>query len=378
MGLKVRQRGLASSFKIKDVDDINGIFTCICDEKDFEDFEISYGLFVDKSYHPDDFLVYLLAKKEVRENDIYQVLAEKDTRIGWCFPAVALDSREHDYAENPHFLRYAYVSVVKILNSFPDVAISKVPDLEESGRIKFSEFFHDGTVIFAVSKKTLSSGYSFSIPHWLPSLFCYGYVPLTRQKPSSIVFQGERPTGGKIHIKQVSESLKSHNFIEVLFSELVAYESNPVLSFFYVYQIVELILEEIFQYEQTKLVNELINSVEDSLRTKDVLAKFQDILSEKKRLGLLQSAYVKKLPIEHDLRDSCNAFLTRAGRKGGVNMKDYLYLVRNFLFHRYRDVAGDSFADIQKVVDCSIPFLSDLLHAFRLPEKEEVKAESIQ
>ena len=59
--------------------------------------------------------------KDVAENDIHCVKVisnekgAQNYRIGWLFPYAALTSTEHDFAENPHFLFYAFHAYVEIL-----------------------------------------------------------------------------------------------------------------------------------------------------------------------------------------------------------------------------------------------------------------------
>ena len=59
--------------------------------------------------------------KDVAENDIHCVKVisnengTQNYRIGWLFPYAALTSTEHDFAENPHFLFYAFQVYVEIL-----------------------------------------------------------------------------------------------------------------------------------------------------------------------------------------------------------------------------------------------------------------------
>ena len=49
-------------------------------------------------------------RRDYVENNIYQVFASPlNKRIGWIFPGQALFSSQHDYADNPFFLKYAYV-----------------------------------------------------------------------------------------------------------------------------------------------------------------------------------------------------------------------------------------------------------------------------
>lgn len=58
-------------------------------------------------------------REDCTENSIYQVLV-KNQRIGWIFPVQALLSRDHDYAKNSFFLKYAYVAICLLLEQIED------------------------------------------------------------------------------------------------------------------------------------------------------------------------------------------------------------------------------------------------------------------
>ena len=84
--------------------------------------EVSYKpeLAVIAEYVPQDFLVKILYNQKAVENSIYQVCCDQSQRVGWLFPLQALCSNQHDYHDNKHFLRQAYVAYNIILEMLVD------------------------------------------------------------------------------------------------------------------------------------------------------------------------------------------------------------------------------------------------------------------
>ena len=79
--------------------------------------EVEYELDIYPDYENVDYSVHLFHNDYLNaENDIFQLYDySSNTRIGWIFPIQALLSQDHNYAENEHFLKYAYVSFKKIV-----------------------------------------------------------------------------------------------------------------------------------------------------------------------------------------------------------------------------------------------------------------------
>src|SRR5690242_20038601 len=97
----------------------------LSDEKDDLQYPFRYALTVE----PDDdtYRIFTLYRKDVRNEDIYQVVdRDIDQRIGWIFPVAALTSTEHSHSSNQHFLKVAFKAFELLLKEI------EIPETEES------------------------------------------------------------------------------------------------------------------------------------------------------------------------------------------------------------------------------------------------------
>ncbi|WP_460158209.1 hypothetical protein [Pseudomonas sp. S3_C06] len=334
----------------------------------YDDIHLSTPLTLDDSFDEKQFDIFFLAKRNILENDIYQVYDEiRKTRIGWCIPINALESIEHDYAANTHFQKYAYAAIKGALTNINDSIFTKTINIELNVKIRLSDILHSNTAILIISRETLVTDQPFKIECAMPSLIRHGYIKLSNLPPEEITLEGIKPDSGKIRLKLISEDLNNHQVINSLLHSAFAYETKAILCFFYIYQIFELLLDEIYQNEQSKIVEELIVAAGDSSKAKDALEKAQRISSEKKRIGLLAKEYSSSQGKLANLRNSCNTLLKTIGRNEGQNFEEYFYSIRNFIFHQYRDFPIDKEQLLHEVVYDIRDFLPDMLSSFKKP-----------
>lgn len=338
---------------------------CSADKETFR-FEIKSPLEYDSTYNLEDFDIYYLLKKDVLENDIYQVYDRAlDKRIGWIFPVVALDSSEHTYASNEHFTRYANVAIRKLFNEVQQDFFSIVPEVYGKASFNFSDFFHDETVLLVISKATLD-GSGFRLNDWLPSLSVAGYFKLSCINPADLMLVGDRPTDKRLYLTKITPEFQGHNFVDLVYTNLIPYERHPLLFFFYCYQVIEVMLTQVFKMEQSLIYTELKKPIEDGdvVKAKDVMGKVGEINSENYRFKLLIDKYVNS-PIPGDeLQNACNGLLRSVNKDLGRTVSEAIYRVRNFLFHQYHSVPTSVETELSGVNTFLLKYLSDLCSNF--------------
>lgn len=369
MALQVNVYGLNYNLAFDYVDKVNNCIVCSIQNSTIEYADVDYPLMVEDSFNPSGFEIYLLTNKYLVENNIYEVCdTTRNNRIGWCFPIQALGSTEHSYADNEHFLRYAYVAAIKLLkDEFTNVFKYAPSILDSSVRLKFEDFFPENTAILVISLEKIGGETQLNIGGWIPSLYVHGYIPLKHRNPKYISMASYENDGSRLYIQAISQHLPNTSFVELVFSELLAYETNTFLKFFYLYQIIELLIEDVFRNEH-QLLFDGVMSEKDLLKIKDMLDKLRDISSEKQRLHLLISNYITNPFDCSDLKNACNQFLINCGNSVIPDPMTSLYTVRNILFHRYRDYQTNH-DDIETVVSEFITFLVELLQQYRVREK---------
>jgi hypothetical protein len=368
MAIKAIATGKRVEFELEGYD--SGRFRLADRGGAYDDIFLSTPLELDVSFQNKQFDIFYLAKKEVKENDIFQVFDDlRNTRIGWCIPVNALDSTEHDFSKNPHFLKYAYIAIQSAIAGISDNVYTKEIDVDTYPEIRLTDIFHSYTVILVISRETLVVGKPFELPCAIPSLMKYGYVRLDNKSPANVALSCLDLKGERIRLKLVSSSLNNPGLIDSLLHSAFAYETNVVLCFFYLYQVFELLLEQVYQVEQAMVVEDLISAAGNASKAKDALEKVQRISSEKKRMHLLVNEYSESLERLASLKESCNEFLKEIGRNEGATFEEYFYGIRNFIFHQYRDFPVDKEDLLHEVVTDAREWLPEVLSTFRVSSR---------
>lgn len=331
---------------------------------------LSTPLKLDTSLKAENFQLHFLAKKNVKENEILPVLdaSQKKVRIGWCVPINALASNEHDRAEDPHFLKYAYVAIHHLFSGEMAALFTKLPDAQDvvDSAQQFSDFLHSDTCLLIVNLEAMPAR-SFDIDRYMPSLIAKGYVKLGHRNPDDLVWAVKSPEEAprSLVVEQVSEDLKDVELIGSLLHNSVAYEAHPVFCFFYIYQVIELLMEHVFMAEHAAILDEYRHSVNELSTAKEVMEKLNRVTSEKKRLTLLINEYSKCQAGLENLKQSCNDFLSKEGRTGGGDFQSYFYGIRNHIFHQLRDLKEENVEQLDLVVRDFVDFLPSLLSTYR-------------
>ena len=372
MAVKINVDGELANYEYSNYLDGNFILK----SKGNDDVNVITPLVLDDSFKDKDFLVYFFAKKDIKESDIFEVHCKNThfswARIGWLIPIISLDSADHNYADNPHFLKYAYIGAYKALQLIGDSVYSK--NVEKNIDISFLDIFHEFSVVFVVSKELLADFNEFNIGRLYPGLISFGYSQLGTLNPNEITLIGNQPNGNKLKIEAMSEDIDNYRLInDLLFSSFV-YEKKAVFKFFYLYQIIELLIEIIYKNEQEIFVERLIGAKEDLSKTKEIIGEIQEYISERKRIKLLINNYssVNKNDSLNDLKSVCNNFLVKIGRKEGACFDDYLYPIRNFIFHQYKDVPSGFCELLDSVVEEFLDIFPLLLSSFSLANRKIV------
>jgi hypothetical protein len=331
-------------------------------------FRVLSPLGLDPAFNPNNFRAFILRKRNVRENEIFQVIDKKlNKRVGWCFPVQALNSVEHSFTENPFFLRYATVAARIILSRKWDGYLDyKAKPNDFDRELSVADFFHPSSSIFVVSLEA-TNGECQSIRKWLPDFALYGYVACDLSSIDKIQDNLLDIEGRKLKIDSVSSDLEGEDFALTVLCEDLPFESNPVLRFFLVYQIFELLMERIMRAENKRLIDDLILNSRDALKVKSLLIKINEGVKEEKRINLLNSKYTPSKVPSGEVSSSIDEFFIEAGidldKETSISSK--IYYLRNTLFHGYRNVRHCK--KLEGVVSSLIPYLTRIFCAYAEP-----------
>lgn len=363
------------------------------ENQEFSILTIKYNLPIPETPKIFEVKVYYLSKFGLNENDIYTIHDKKKvvvnknkdtTRLGWCIPINALDSTEHDFADDKYFQNYAYLAIKKICENFPSNIFIQNIDISQN-EIKISDIFHESTALFIISKTALAPDHVFNLHRSLPSLLQFGYIELSKNNPSLIVFSKDSPrklsvrnpkiNPKKLNINFISQDINNLELISELLKSMVFAQGSEkvIFQFFCLYQIIEFLIDIINRNEQNKIVQKIIDCKDDFYEVKKQLDKMTNNNSEKKRISLLVNQYSREVGNELDnLKQSCNQLLRELQRelpeKESEEFNSYFYNIRNFIFHEFRHFPKDKLNLLEEVIYNLVDILPIILSSFKLSE----------
>lgn len=307
-------------------------------KKTYEIIEIKYPL-QDKDNkgnqfkeNVDEYDYKIFYKKDFKENEIYQIIENNiGKRIGWIFPISSIISTSHDFADNSHYCRYAFLAYMLLLQN--EISDQDICDKEFNEIINTQYFFSDA-IILIYKKELIKDILDFKLENYYASLYEYGYYikPNYANPHIKIPKSGERIT-----LQSVSECIVSDKYIEH-FWEMLCIEKHPIVKFHILYQIIELLIEDVLIFSLEDTINQFKNK---KIYTRSLRERIKKVEAEKDRISIL----IEKCSTEYDrykeLHEECISFLTKRGREE-VGFPDSIYSVRNFIVHDYRFIADDN------------------------------------
>jgi hypothetical protein len=337
-----------SCFQIVDLDHYEGISTITFK---LNDRDAKGDVFKDELK---DYGCIFLHRSDYKENDIYQVYEKNsDSRIGWIFPVNSIISNAHDFANNPHYCRYAFVAHKILINTNKNI-------LDDDSFIQFiDDKTNDGLILLIYKNELVEKLNDSNLLNYLPSLYYNGYYLQSRNKNIFVA----SPVGEKIYISETSEILKFNTFIEKLFKEII-FNDIPFIKFHILYQVIELLIEDILIYNLKLTIQK---HEQKKLYTRSLREKISKVETEKDRINLLFEK-INISNLKESLDQACDDFLTSKGREHS-NFPDTLYSFRNFVVHDYRNMLEDNqiITDINEIFEMIV---SELSMNYKQIEKE--------
>jgi hypothetical protein len=334
------------------------------------EISIPFLLPYDQSYDDANFETFMFSRTEYSENDIFQVYEKHlDTRIGWIFPLQALQSKQHNYSADIHFLKYAKVAFSHLCNGQIN-GYKKTPTYPSDGYYDLNSFYHENSFVFVLSKQTLSIGSPFDISKYIPFFYSIGFYYQTLRDPATLTQSKYLQYSGedlkRITLDCIPATIQNEQYIYSLLRDTLPYENSRLMAFFHLYQIVELLIDKIFMREQKETAERISAAISKPYAIKEIMEELPKNLSEKNRLRRLFDNYLAHPPDHNDLRQACNTLLSKHDRKNGQQFFEYLYRVRNLVFHEYRSIESEE--ELFEVVENFKPLICEMLMQFNIQE----------
>jgi hypothetical protein len=325
---------------------------------------VATPLRLESNFCPKEFDTYLLVRPDVKENDVKQVFSKitgDKARIGWAIPVLSLVSDQHDFASDPHFLNYAYVALMRAVELVQGPIEVEVSEISE---IDVLHLLGENSVVLVISRSTLKDGHDFDLKRALPSLVSQGYSLCAADVDvgSSWIATPEQPSHVKILLS--TKMPDDHDMVAAMLNGFVSSTRSAALQFFYLYQIVELLMERVIAIHQKEIADSIINAGTSSSLIRGALERIGELNSEKSRLNLVVEKYARVAGDLRDLKFECNKLKVKLGLDAGENISDYLYPLRNYIFHNFRSFPSDAEPELRAVVSALLASIPIMLSRF--------------
>ncbi|QQK72778.1 hypothetical protein HG702_15935 [Pectobacterium versatile] len=335
-----------------------------------------------RNYIPEEYEIVFLLKKDIKESDITPVryrFTDDYKTIGFLIPALALESTEHEYAQDSHFLLYSYIATIELIKKFPQHSYIKNIAFD-GNKFTISDLISQDLVIGIFWKKNIES---FTVPSLSVCLFEEGYIGLSSRLPSELVFskknvepdsEEENIKVNKFSLKLLNSDIADHALIEKILFIYFPYEKNPPFKFFLLYQIVELLMNYILQNEYDLILSQLKNIQQNNIKSRDILEKIKEFTAEKKRITLLFNNYSSIQPQLADLKLTSLAYVVKmidVKISSEKKCEEYFYLIRNFIVHNMISLNEANNDELEEVNESLIKIIPTLLNTFKKRNLQE-------
>lgn len=329
-----------------------------------DDLMFPYVLSVpeDIELKPELYTIYgFLNKYGTVENRIYKVIERgHDEFIGYILPLLALFSNEHDWADQKFFLTFAANSYIKLIKE--NIGIEGI-STEIS--IDILNKFNDNLIILILDKERISST-NFNINQYYMSLYKYGYYRVENidefktyecdNNNNRVVWPDKN-----LKIEPICSQFADEAYILTLPKRLN--NKNGILKFFYLYQVIEVIIEKILKRELKKISD----NYENASSGYDLSRQIYSVVEEQERIQKLFSDEYKVGDFtKTNLRNECNTLIEMLKTtKVKSNASTALYSIRNTLVHNLRLINEDHMENLNRIIEEFEEFIQDILFNYK-------------
>lgn len=273
-----------------------------------------------------DYQVYVVSTSEpLAEADVIPVKF-KSNRVGFLIPGQALLSQSQPNNSNPAYAAFSLIAAGRVCrDSWLDKyeLVSRELLAASVATIPFVE----GDAYLVLQMPT---GFSGNYSRLLPSLFHNGVYSFRGNREFCKLSQN--PSG----VIKLAEAGFDSDYAWKIIWELFPYADEPVLKFFYVYQLIEMLIGADFS-SRAATIKDKLNALAPLTITmlRDIVSDFQGSYKELPRLkNVLQ-------PTCGATEQQIEAFLDQVGEdRNGKVFAEKIYKTRNILFHEFSRAHG--------------------------------------
>lgn len=305
------------------------------------------------------FFIYF--KKDIAELDYHLVKVNTGAgggnpqRLGWMIPLAVLTTEDDAPLLEPFLNEYAFWAYCYLLgrediqNAFndPEATLGSILD----------DKYPDGCLLI-VENAQMPAGKTEK--HYELSLAKNGYFKVASHYLNPRI---NLARGSDLVLSPAGEILDAHgNYVNSYIEEFLThhvFNANSFIRFFFLYQIVEVLLDA----EMVELLRDFANKIENNQTTYRTADKALQNNTESERFGRVVRHSRLQTANYTDLDNACNSF---TGLTTLTNPES-VYQVRNHIVHRFRKAVAD-IAAVKDICDYMELYMYDLLILYKKPD----------
>lgn len=300
-------------------------------------------------------------KKDIAELDYHLVKVNTGAgggnpqRLGWLIPLTTLTTEDPAILAVPFLNEFAFwaycylLDIEDVQNGFSDDGATFEDILDDK--------FPDG-YIFITENSQMPAG--MTEKRYELSLARHGFFKKATGYTNPKISLNR---GADIVLSPATEILNAAGgYVNPYIEEFLAHHTfndNSFIRFFYLYQLVEVLLDA----EMVELLRDFANKIENNQTTYKTADKALQKSTESERFGRIVRHSGLATANYTNLDAACNSFL---GMANLVNPES-VYQVRNHIVHRFRKAVADE-ASVKEICDYLELYLYDLLILYKLPD----------
>lgn len=306
------------------------------------DFDYIYGK--KEGVSKNDTAVFFFKNKlRFTENYIFQLKISQS--FGWIFPiSIYKDNqilKDNENNKNKHFFENNF-----LYPAFQHLLSNPFELNNENNAEKITSIYDEETYILIADKERFETELESDINKIIPALYQMGFCYVEKKNDFEQIFikketieNIDKDAFSNITIEITSSKLEQEKYIQELFKSLLKYQLHPIMRFYLLYQVIELLINKIglekFDTQKEKIKSFLEDNVAITFyEIDDILKKFPKMeLSENKRINLLFEEKCGLTLSNYDKLKEKKLFKTNY-----ENLSDLVYEHRNKIIHGYYDL----------------------------------------
>lgn len=266
---------------------------------------------------------------------------KKDYSVGIIIPVNALVSLDHDSSEINYFIKHSYGAYKYILER-----LSPLEKFIEKDLVDLTELVDERILLLVLSRNKLLNLKDFNINAYLPSLGLYGYYRYKKgnelgdciSNNMKELYKSRLNINNQGRIKNIklrclNDKYYHNDYLSYLYSSLLGENEYSFMRFNYLYQCIELLIEDCYKVKFNKYLEEFGNN---NLSVNDFREKLLS-LNEVNRIITIKEENKPNNVICEELNKACNSLLEKVSETKD-NVAKSLYQVRNKIVHNSRDI----------------------------------------